>query len=287
MKRALPAEDLSVLGRRGELSVNEQRRLDVLRAASPVERWLDDAGAAFDGVDVDSQGDRALLDRAVDRALTPRTVARRSKRVLSIALVAAACSATLAAAAVTIPRWIGAAAPPMPSQCARCPAAAPSVPAPTATSNDAPASVPSSQAVEAGPAPSAAASVVAPPASAAEQFARANGVRKAGQTALAVAAYRQLQRSHPDSPEAQLSYVLLGRILLQQGSAEGAREQFARYLRASPNGSLAEDALYGEATALRVSGRTGEERRVHEQLVARFPNSIHARASRARLRELD
>jgi TolA-binding protein len=101
-----------------------------------------------------------------------------------------------------------------------------------------------------------------------------------------VAAYRRLQAAHPRSPEAVLSHVLLGRILLRAGSAEAAHAEFVRYRAASPGGNLTEEALHGQAAALRMSGRSAEERRVHQELIARFPSSIHARASRARLREL-
>jgi TolA-binding protein len=293
VKRAPLTEDLSVLGRRGELQASELRRLDMVLAASPVDRWLHEVGSDFDQISTEASGDAALLGRVVERAATPRSAGSgRIHRGVVIAGIAAGCFASFAAAAVALPRWLDASRTAPANGCAQCPsgpaavAAAPTHAPSMDVAPPAPAPTTSSPSVEPSAAKSGA-SQSAQPASAAEQFARANALRKSGRLSAAIAAYRQLQRSQAQSPQARLSYVLLGRILLRQGAADAAHEQFTRYLRSGSDGTLAEDALYGKAMALRMSGRTAEERVVHAQLIARFPSSIHARASRARLRELD
>jgi len=287
-----PAEDLSVLSRRGEASPSDRRRLDMVLGASRFERWLHGVGCDYDDMRTDCEGDSALLGRVVERAAQRRELRpRRSKRRVAVAAAAVACFASLGAAALTLPQLLKTGEQPSDVSCGACAdnagtaqdrptgraravPATPADPDPPATPSSDPETEP--PAVEA----------TAPP-SAAEQFAKANTLRKSGRSQAAIAAYRQLQRQHPSSPEGRLSHVLLGRILLQQGAASAAYQQFSRYLRTSPNGSLAEEALNGEAAALRMSGRHTEERTVNRQLVERFPNSVYAKMARKRLEETD
>jgi TolA-binding protein len=288
VKEALRSDDLSVLARRDEATPSERRRLDMLLQASPVERFLHELGEDFDAMDADAPGDALLLARAVARTVGISGVAPRwGRRHVAVAGIAVGCFVTLGAAALTIPRALSPVAAPAPAEPA--PAgpvegsrAAPAVP--RARDVAEPAAPSASVSPPSAPKPSAA---VASPMSSAEQFAHANALRKSGQLAASIAAYWQLQRQHPGSSEALLSHVLLGRLLLRQGSASAAHAQFSRYLQRSPNGSLAEEALHGEAAALRMSGRIAEERQVHQELLQRFPSSVYARSSRARLEELD
>jgi len=297
MKKSTPLpEDLSVLARRGEASASERRRLEMLLGASRVERWMHALGQDFDRMSAACDGDEAVLRRVVDQAATREIAAPvRHGRRLTVALAVAACFVTLGAAALTVPRLLMNAPTEPSSERTECPGAEVSRTLPL---GEAAAERPSTS--EAEPAqPEAEVGAIQPSRSkrqvpgrserlsAAAQFAKANRLRKAGHTRAAIAAYRRLQRQHPNSSEARLSRVVLGRILLQQGAEDAAQRQFAGYVGNDSGGSLTEEALFGQATALRMSGKTAEERRVYQQLIARFPQSIYAERARERLRGLD
>jgi TolA-binding protein len=264
--------------------------------ASRVERWLHALGSDYDQMSTQCEGDEALLRRVVQNVAgqglaTPRPRRRR----FAVALVGVGGFVTLGAAALTLPRMTVSPKSEPQTQCVECPEPRQdvalvgqrreAVAEPAGEESAAPAGADSVPRVARAVSKGAAAQVA--PKSAAEQFAEANQLRKSGRIGAAVAAYRRLQHQHPGSSQARLSHVLLGRILLQQGSAGPAHAQFSSYLRSSPGGSLAEEALHGQATALRRSGRTAEERQVWRTLIARFPQSIYARRARERLRELD
>jgi TolA-binding protein len=289
VKEALRSDDLSILARRHEATPSERRRLDMLLHASPVERFLHELGEDFDAMDADASGDAPLLARAVARAAGTSVVAPRwGRRHVAVAGIAVGCFVTLGAAALTIPRALTPAvapAPAEPSAATQVEGSRPAVVVPRARDVAEPAAAPSSSASL--PPVLKPLVPVPPPLSSAEQFAHANALRKSGQLDAAIAGYWQLQRQYPGSSEALLSHVLLGRLLLRQGSASAAHAQFSRYLQRSPGGSLAEEALHGQAGALRVSGRIAEERQVHRELLRRFPSSVYAGSSRARLAELD
>jgi TolA-binding protein len=121
------------------------------------------------------------------------------------------------------------------------------------------------------------------PADAKSLFKAANDARKAGQSGRALATYRRLQQSFPSSPEARLSFVLSGRLLLSQGQAAQALSQFDRYLGMGSPGGLGEEALWGKAQALSRLGRASEERAVWRTLLDRYPESVYAPAARRRL----
>jgi len=298
MKKSTPLpEDLSVLARRGELSASEGRRLDMLLGASRVERFVHALGQEFDQTGADCDGDQAALRRAVDQ-VAMRDSAQRNRRGLrlGVAFVAAACFVTLGAAALTVPRMFESAPASERSECTECPGTEVTrTPAAARVSGEGPSPAEPQcrqQGPEPAPAmtPSVSKSAVSGKSrvqSAGAQFANANRLRTVGHTRAAIAAYRRLQREHPASSEARLSRVLLGRILLQQGAGDAAHRQFASYVGTDPGGSLTEEALFGQATALRMSGKTAEERRVYQQLITKFPRSIYAERARERLRGLD
>jgi TolA-binding protein len=122
-------------------------------------------------------------------------------------------------------------------------------------------------------------------------FAEANARRKSGDTASARKLYAELERRFPGSPEAQVSSASLGRLLLERaGDPAGALEQFDRLL-SHPSGSmaqpaLAEEALFGRATALMRMGRAADEKQTWLELLGRFPGSVYAARARERLRAL-
>jgi tetratricopeptide (TPR) repeat protein len=125
--------------------------------------------------------------------------------------------------------------------------------------------------------------------SAKDLFARANAERRAGDEPGAKRLYQELQQSYPQSPEAEVSRVALGRLLLERSDPQAALDQFDRAMNRpgqSDQAGLAEEALFGRATALLRLGRTDDERKTWLQLLQRFPGSVYADRASARLNEM-
>ncbi|WP_438027870.1 tetratricopeptide repeat protein [Sorangium sp. So ce233] len=126
-----------------------------------------------------------------------------------------------------------------------------------------------------------------PAAATAEQlFREANDARRAGSTQRAIELYRALQKRFAGSPEATLSLVSLGGLLLNGGSAAAALAQFDRYLGVAGARPLAVEALYGRGRALRALGRSGDEAQTWRRLLREHPSSPYAEHARRRLAEL-
>jgi hypothetical protein len=248
-------------------------------------------GSHYDALAHEGRDDTALLERVITGALQRRKSGPRRRgvrRAWVIGLVAALSSVSVAAAAITIARLvvhisaspsIGAASACGPQRSGRAAtgvgagkvtsASAPRDPSATATASP-PDGAESSmrphdeRAAQRGATLSSesAGPTVSPgterqgtnrtTASAAQMFSGANTLRKAGRLGEAEQAYRHLQRVHPGSPEAGVSRVLLGRILLRQGRAAAACAQFEDYLKERSRGNLAEEALQGNAMCLRA-----------------------------------
>jgi hypothetical protein len=121
-----------------------------------------------------------------------------------------------------------------------------------------------------------------PPPTAAELFAAGNRARLDGERALAIATYRQLLTSFPDSVEGVQTRATLGRLLLDQGNPSGAIEQLDAYL-AGPDGTLREEVLSARAQAFMRLGREGDEARAWQALLEEYPGSLHGERARARL----
>lgn len=292
-----------MLVRRGEACESDRRRWRMLLDASPVERFLEALGRDADAVPLEEPTDTPLLERVVSRltAPTPRAPPSRQRWPAALAALTVIIAAGTAAA-VALPAWWSTPKPSESGAPACTPGATPSTALPAAALSANPgrrtaaalrgeittfATANAATAETRGSAASPSDEPPVPARTAAEQFAGANELRRTGRTEAAIAAYGQLQSRHPNAPEALVSYVVLGRILLQRGEATAAEAQFARYLRRAPAGSLAEDALFGRASALRMGGRTAEERRALTQLVTRYPGSVTGRAAQARLEELN
>jgi TolA-binding protein len=113
-------------------------------------------------------------------------------------------------------------------------------------------------------------------------FARANASRRAGEQAVARSLYLELQARHPRSIEAAVSHVTLGRVLASGGDVRAALAQFDAYLAQRVHTALAEEALFGRASALMRLDRRAEERATWSELLARFPHSVYADRARAR-----
>jgi TolA-binding protein len=222
-------------------------------------------------------------------------IRRRRSRALVWGLVAAGViAASGALAAVLKPAWLTAPAPPIPRS-----AAVHAAPAPVALGSvreqelsDAPpqeAALPAQPTnaphrprnAEAHPA-AAPATPEAEPPSAQELFARANRARRAAEFTRATSLYRTLQERYPGSAEAELSRVTLATLLLDRGEAAEALSGFERYL-AGPSRALEVEAWVGRARALDRLGRQLEATRAWQQVLERFPQTIHARQAADRL----
>jgi TolA-binding protein len=117
-------------------------------------------------------------------------------------------------------------------------------------------------------------------------FAEANGARRAGDYSLALRRYAELRRAHPGTREELTARVVVGDLMLAEGSAREALASFDSYLAASPEGTLAEEALVGRALALKHLGRRDEERDAWSQLLRKHPHSVQGARARSRLAEL-
>ena len=114
-------------------------------------------------------------------------------------------------------------------------------------------------------------------------FKHANQARREGRTAEAVGSYRRLQRLHRSSPEAQLSHLSLGHLLLASGNPSQALSQFDSALGSSGANSVKAEALYGKGLALGRLGRSGEERSTWQRLLNEFGASPYATHATRRL----
>ncbi|XYI00345.1 tetratricopeptide repeat protein [Sorangium sp. So ce1128] len=117
-------------------------------------------------------------------------------------------------------------------------------------------------------------------------FREANDARRAGSTQRAIELYRALQKGFARSPEATLSLVSLGSLLLNSGSPAAALAQFDRYLGIAGARPLAVEALYGRGRALRALGRSADEAQSWRRLLREHPSSPYVEHARRRLAEL-
>jgi TolA-binding protein len=120
---------------------------------------------------------------------------------------------------------------------------------------------------------------------AASMFARANDARRHGDHASAALVYRDLLARHPSADEAPIARLTLGRMLLGDGDGANALPLFEDYL-ALKDQALREEAFDGKARALGMLHQSDGERRAWEELLASYPQSVHADHARQRLQEL-
>ncbi|WP_437757855.1 tetratricopeptide repeat protein [Sorangium sp. So ce1389] len=145
---------------------------------------------------------------------------------------------------------------------------------------------PAARPQEAPRGPGAAASSASSARSAEQLFREANEARRAGSTQRAIELYRALQKGFARSPEATLSLVSLGSLLLNSGSPAAALAQFDRYLGTAGARPLAVEALYGRGRALRALGRSADEAQSWRRLLREHPSSPYVEHARRRLAEL-
>ncbi len=118
---------------------------------------------------------------------------------------------------------------------------------------------------------------------ASELFSQATRARRDKNDAEAIRLYRELQRRYPDSRESNASRVVLGQLLLDRTDPDKALAEFDGYLKQGKPGTVTEEALVGRALALQKLGRYAEERAAWQELLAKFPSSVHAARARERL----
>jgi TolA-binding protein len=306
MRVDLHPEELLERERTGTLGGGERQRLDEHARSCVACAFERRASSGFSELFEPFAGDDALVAKLVDSVTSPTPAhsspLRRASlapagrgRTRWIALAAAAVlAAGLAAAAYSIVASSKRSAPPdAQPTAAPAPAPAPTLPAKLGAgteSETAIAPAPETPASAQPPIPTAPSASGAPAAEttldARELFARGNKARRAASYPEAVRLYGELQRRFPGSREAHASRVALGGLMLNQlGNPAGALAQFDGYLRGG--GVMSEEASAGRALALQRLGRTSEERRAWQELLARHPGSIHAERARERLKKLE
>ncbi len=124
--------------------------------------------------------------------------------------------------------------------------------------------------------------VAAPPDGPAPLFGAETDARRRGDTARMLELHAQLVARFPGSHEAQVSRMMVARLLLDRGDAAGALSGFDAYLRAG-GGELREDALAGRATALERMGRAGDARRAWMTLLDQYPNTAYGAHARSQV----
>ncbi len=110
--------------------------------------------------------------------------------------------------------------------------------------------------------------------SADELLAAAQRALAEGETSTAIDRYRELIRRHGESRAARTATVSLGRLLLGQGQAREALEQFDAYVTSGAS-ELIEEARYGRIRALRQLDRTDDLADSIDEFLRAHPTSIH------------
>jgi TolA-binding protein len=113
-------------------------------------------------------------------------------------------------------------------------------------------------------------------------FRRANRLRRSDWSAAA-AVYGELIERYPDSTEAGIAEVALGKWLLAQGRSGDALERFRAHQRRGGS-PLAAEAIWGEARALESIGSHAAALEPWRRLVEQHPDSPYAVVARQRLR---
>ncbi len=239
-------------------------------------------------------------------ARPPPTRARPHRRTLAFAAAAAASLVTVTAMGA-VAQWAGvwhrlpALAQPERWQPSFAAGADPSLPQGTPTGTPAPSLAPPSRppAKPLTPSGSRPAALSRPPAlmlppagarlvdghEASVLFDAATRARDYGDTREAIALYRTLAERYPSAPEAPLTEVELGRLLLDTGDAEQALEPLKAYLRGG-NRDVREEVLYTVALAFSRLHRADDEATAWSELIRGYPHSVHVELARARLREI-
>jgi TolA-binding protein len=120
-----------------------------------------------------------------------------------------------------------------------------------------------------------------------ELVALADAARYTGRTRLAADALGAQRERFPRSGPGRAASFLLGRLAEErQGDAGAALRWYGTYLRESPRGPLAGEALGRRMLLEQASGRDGAARRSARAYLERYPTGPHASTAR-RLREAE
>lgn len=119
------------------------------------------------------------------------------------------------------------------------------------------------------------------PAAPPDMLGYARSLRASGDFRRAADVYRRIHAADPQSPSGRAALVSLGELLLSLNDAQGALRAFDSYL--GRGGSLAQEALFGRARALRTLNRPAEERAAIDRFLAAYPNAPQSRVLRSRL----
>jgi hypothetical protein len=290
---------------RGELDEGDRERLNAHLAQCATCRLERELRAGF-ALEL-SRGSvppeiAGLVDTLARRSVAPPSPAPPRTRRMKLVFLAAAATLTLVAGAFaateggrrTLAPLFGREGPTTTyreaAQATANPAlrAAPvapmAAPPPAASADPSPAVVEAS--VPPGPSPAPAAlpqpAPAAAPDSPASLFGAEAEARRRGDTARMLELHARLAARYPSSHEAQVSRLMVARLLLDRGDAAGALSGFDAYLRAG-SGELREDALAGRATALDRLGRTDEGRRAWMALLDQCPNTAYGAHARSRV----
>lgn len=281
MTSTIHPEHLFDLDRQASLSDAERAARDQHLAACASCRVEHGLRADFAREQVETEQDDALVQRAMSGALMVLSRPEAKPRAPVRWRVPASIAAAALAAGVAAAAWRTERPPSAPPPPSVRPSTPPEPLTATATS-----------AVETPSTPPVAVTT-APPAhvetpNAAQLFARANAARRSGDVGRALPLYRRLLTEFASSREARTAEVTMARLLLDtQGSATEALGLFQRYQRELPDGTLAEEALLGEADALKILGRRADEAAALSRLLARFPTTVHRGRAAARIAEIE
>ena len=296
---------------RGELDDGERQRLEAHLAQCATCRFERELRAGFalelsrDSVppEIASLVDTLTAGRVQPPA--PPVVKPSRTRRMKLVLVAAAATLTLVAGAFAAtergrravaplfgregPATSYGEAPPMTvpasggvmARASASPAAVPD-PSPEPVLVDPPAPTAPPATVVAAPVQAAAPAAAAPPDGPAPLLGAEADARRRGDTTRMLELHAQLVARYPQSREAQVSRMMVARLLLDRGESAGALSGFDAYLRAG-SGELREDALAGRATALDRLGRSDEGRRAWMTLLDQYPNTAYAAHARSRV----
>jgi TolA-binding protein len=311
MRRSDCSSDLVARSRQRRLTHDERIRFEAHLDGCAECRLDLEVGTDFDAVAGVRPGDDVLDARLADGVMQRLGGRRRHRRAVMLPLAAAVACTLLAAAAMAgaargwtrralvpsvstdsaavraaaVGSRLGTAAIARSSEPADFAKAPETAPAPQAAMGQG-ASPPSLVATSAARAPRAAAGAHGEGETAASLFQSANAERRRGHLTTAISLYDELERRFPRSEEARTSHVSLGRLLLERGLWAEALPQLDEYLAANPAGTLAPEALFGEARALESLGRLDEARRAWTRLLGSYPDSVYATQARQRLEAL-
>ncbi|HET9932512.1 MAG TPA: FecR domain-containing protein [Polyangiaceae bacterium] len=116
--------------------------------------------------------------------------------------------------------------------------------------------------------------------SAADVRALADAARYAGQSALATQSLLALRRRFASSSDGNAAAFLLGRVDESSGQLAAADSWYDTYLRESPNGQFASDALAGRMRTVSSLRGTAAAKPLARTYLQRYPNGVHAPAAK-------